>query len=234
MALLLKNGSFFFHVPKTGGTWVSEVLRKSGCVIGQVGSKHCFPYELGCSSRPLWHPNQIRDRVRLRLRATSPVNGWCFLRDPVSWYKSWFSYQQLRGWQPFFGSARYNGEHPLQELNYLSENPPDSFDEFLTVLCERSPQFLSRVYLKYLDSHRCKAIPYENLRNEIEGILVEKFKLEESHATALCKLSERNISRSKEIEISEAQINAIRNNESIFFNYPELFETKNNESNRFC
>ena len=33
MALLLKGGAVFLHVPKTGGRWVGKVLEESGFAV---------------------------------------------------------------------------------------------------------------------------------------------------------------------------------------------------------
>lgn len=40
MAIRLKNGSIFLHVPKTGGVWCEHVLRNSGLVEQPAGHRH--------------------------------------------------------------------------------------------------------------------------------------------------------------------------------------------------
>ena len=40
MALLLKNGAVFLHIPKTGGNWVREVLGKLDLIESEIGHKH--------------------------------------------------------------------------------------------------------------------------------------------------------------------------------------------------
>jgi len=40
MALLLRNGAVFLHIPKTGGNWVRGVLEKLDFIEGEIGHKH--------------------------------------------------------------------------------------------------------------------------------------------------------------------------------------------------
>lgn len=228
MALLLKNGSFFFHVPKTGGTWVSYVLRQSGCVVGQIGHKHCYPSEIGLSPKPLWHPSQWRDRFRIRYRASSPIDGWLFLRDPVSWYKSWYFYQEKRGWV-CFGSSGFDNAHPLEALNFFAKHPPGSFDEYVRVICERCPQFLSLMYLKFLNRNQCRVLPYGSLVSETRDLLTEEFELEKSYVEDLCKVPARNVSDGNNFKVSSCHANIIYRNESIYYDHPKIFEGQNNE-----
>ena len=41
MALVLRNDVLLLHIPRTGGTWVTDVLHRHRLVIGKIGSdKH--------------------------------------------------------------------------------------------------------------------------------------------------------------------------------------------------
>lgn len=40
MAVILKDGSVFLHIPKTGGTWVTSVLRELGLARCSIGHRH--------------------------------------------------------------------------------------------------------------------------------------------------------------------------------------------------
>ena len=37
MALLLKKGECFLHIPKAGGSWVSVILKEQGLVYKEIG-----------------------------------------------------------------------------------------------------------------------------------------------------------------------------------------------------
>ena len=37
MALLLKKGECFLHIPKTGGSWVSVILKEQGLIKKEIG-----------------------------------------------------------------------------------------------------------------------------------------------------------------------------------------------------
>lgn len=224
MAILLKNGSLFFHVPKTGGTWVTEVLRKAGCVVGQLGFKHSFPAELGCSPRALLHPSQLRDRYRLKYGVNSPISGFCFLRDPLTWYKSWYFYQVRRGWIRF-GSSSWDDPHPLSCLNSVADYAPNSFEQFLDIVCEEKHQFLSLMYLKYLDRNYAVALDYNNLVNETKALLVDVCELAEECAETLLDFPRKNESNSESLILSTSQMEMIKRNESIYFNHSGLFRS---------
>ena len=40
MAVILKNGAIFLHVPKTGGTWIQRTLQAMDLVRGNTATKH--------------------------------------------------------------------------------------------------------------------------------------------------------------------------------------------------
>jgi hypothetical protein len=49
MAYLLRNKAVFLHVPKTGGTYVHEVLKALDLVRGPLGNNHTD------FDRTVWH-----------------------------------------------------------------------------------------------------------------------------------------------------------------------------------
>ena len=40
MAVMLKCGAIFLHIPKTGGSWVTDVLADQGLIKKQIGQIH--------------------------------------------------------------------------------------------------------------------------------------------------------------------------------------------------
>src|SRR5512135_605059 len=93
MALLLKGGAVFLHVPKTGGRWVGRVLEASGLVESELGSMHAdadrvlMPF--GGSGRNLL---SYLVKRRLRLLPQNKPFMFCFVRHPLRWYESFFNY----------------------------------------------------------------------------------------------------------------------------------------------
>lgn len=85
MALVMPH-SIFIHIPKTGGSWVRNVIRRSGipsqeigpCDLGQIQVLHASIHQV---------PKKLR-RTRL---------AFAFIRHPVSWLKSKWAYAISRG-----------------------------------------------------------------------------------------------------------------------------------------
>jgi hypothetical protein len=69
------NDKFLFlHVPKTGGTWVTQAMEAAGV-------------ELERARTDMWHPNL--EQVDRRGRFT-----FAFVREPLSWYASWWQWSR--------------------------------------------------------------------------------------------------------------------------------------------
>jgi hypothetical protein len=139
MALLLKDGSVFLHIPKTGGTWVRRVLKKMNLVDKEIGYFH------SCSTGKF---------------------VFTFVRNPFSWYESWFKYQESNGWKNF------ENWHPCSILNGLGSN---NFETFLKNVLSHHPGFISNLFFSYtsnasfvgkqenLRENLCKALSLSNI-----------------------------------------------------------------------
>jgi len=70
-----------YHIPKTGGMWVRQALRAWGikateCRAPGVSTQHATPSHF---------PDHTGPRIVV-------------VREPVSWYSSWYRYQTWKGW----------------------------------------------------------------------------------------------------------------------------------------
>jgi len=89
MALQLEK-SVFFHIPKTGGSWVRKALKQAGLSRG----------ELGCN----WHagiqnlPNHICEHNKFHEVNCDGLFTFAFVRHPVSFYISYWCFKMKRGW----------------------------------------------------------------------------------------------------------------------------------------
>ncbi|MEM9017777.1 MAG: hypothetical protein AAGC68_12250, partial [Verrucomicrobiota bacterium] len=92
MALILKNGAVFLHIPKTGGTWVSKVLREEGLVACSMGHRHAnWLHLLAPGNQGLGRNLEYAyKRVRF-LRPRPRPFLFCFVRHPLDWYESFYS-----------------------------------------------------------------------------------------------------------------------------------------------
>ena len=142
MAILLKSGGLFLHVPKTGGNWVTEVLESNELVFAHVAGKHAGPAQLA----PLEHLLEIPRRYDRPNRASF---RFCFVRHPLSWYESWYRMNVDRGWPEW--AVDEDAWNPSVELNGLGAS---TFDRFIENVLRHRPGFLARLYRFYAaDAH---------------------------------------------------------------------------------
>lgn len=122
MALILRN-SVFFHIPKTGGATVRACLRKAMGADRELGMDHSIPAEF---------PQVIS--------AKAP---FAFVRNPESWYLSFFGYRLQDNWILPMNAGRTALD------NYCQSN---NFDEFIDKVYTRCHGYLTTLYGMFLDS----------------------------------------------------------------------------------
>ena len=147
MAELLKSGAVLIHVPKTGGTWVREVLRKLNLLYrdSRMGLKHSTPEHINdilrfrCGHfirhwpfRPTVTPKKLRDAFK-----------FCFVRNPLRWYESWWKYMAGH-WHPW-EADRW---HPQRMIDNCGD---DDFNVFLANILRNRPGYVSEMYSWYTE-----------------------------------------------------------------------------------
>lgn len=172
MAIILKNGSVFLHIPKTGGNWVTEVLYKSNLVKEKIGHKHatinqlCYP-SIYRSTKLFKHFVVNRN---FGIFARKKPFMFCFVRHPLSWYESWFKYmsQDNRKWQ-FWGDERdIRNWHPNAMLNGLGDS---DFNGFVRNVANKRPGYVSELYGWYTTPEVDFIGKQENLREDLIRVL---------------------------------------------------------------
>lgn len=151
MALLLGEGAIFLHIPKTGGTWVREVLKEQGLVVASFGHLHA-DYR---HTQYYWqqYPEHIVP-LALKRRSLSPALKkdsfvFCFVRHPLSWLESWWSFMTSQNWPDWSKrQARFRRWHPTQPLERYRP-VSGTFPEFLEFVIAQVPGFVSGLYARY-------------------------------------------------------------------------------------
>jgi hypothetical protein len=175
MALVLKNGAIFLHIPKTGGNWITDVLEKNNLVTGSLGFKHADIDRLfvpSLNSEKMLLKYFLKRRMESILGRILGTSGnqkpfmFCFVRHPVTWYESWFKYmsQPSRHWWAW-GDERANEVwHPNSMLNGLGD--PD-FNQFVRNVVRKRPGYVTEMYGWYTKSQIDFVGKLENLQEDL-------------------------------------------------------------------
>jgi hypothetical protein len=154
MALVLIDGSVFLHIPKTGGTWVTKVLTDAGLVRREVSKKHADIDRLV----NYWHR---KGRTQL------PPFVFCFVRNPIKWYESYFKYvsQPRVNWKTWGTTPSGTvGWHPC---NMLNECKSDDFNEFVRNVVRVRPGYATELFGWYTKAPVHFIGKQENLREDL-------------------------------------------------------------------
>ena len=155
MALPLKTGWLFVHVPKTGGVWVRRALREAGFVDDD-------DEEVDPGVAPWPVPASASSGMR-RLHATAcsighdPARSFCFVRHPLAWYRSLWAHGARDGWGP----------HEF----VLDQYGCDDFLEFMDRCVRAFPTgFVSLLYRIYTEGAGYVG-RYERLKEDLRAAL---------------------------------------------------------------
>ncbi|MGJ8593508.1 MAG: hypothetical protein ACSHXF_13235 [Aquaticitalea sp.] len=163
MAIKLKNGAEFLHIPKTGGTWVSSILNENNLISSDKGHKHAdYDANLFDFDSNLFPMGKGRKRNLLLLlsllktkgimKDTSHLNQpfrFCFVRHPLLWYESWWKFMETVKWRDFGKTNSPNMWHPNAILNGLGSS---DFNEFIWNVIQKRPGYVSELFMSYTKS----------------------------------------------------------------------------------
>ena len=154
MALMLKNGLVYMHIPKTGGNWLTSLLEKNDLVTGAAGHKHATYEALVCT-----------DAGKQAKAAGAAISGYfCVVRNPISWYESWYKYQCHREWRRWGVPGDLLRWHVMAGLNMAA---PADFNVFMERVNYQSPGFVSHLYSRYTLGSGALVLKTETIRDDL-------------------------------------------------------------------
>jgi hypothetical protein len=172
MSFRLKNGAVFLHIPKTGGTWVASLLERLDLV-----DRPLEPH--GDFERLFWngrfHPDGkvFRNLLRRRLGLLPPPIDpacfkFCFVREPLGWYVSWWRYMEGMNWRTWGSETDPYLWSPLAMLNGLGS--PD-FNTFVENVNRKRPGFVTELFGRFARPSVDFIGRQENLRDDFLAAL---------------------------------------------------------------
>jgi hypothetical protein len=177
MAFLLKNGAVFLHIPKTGGTWIKHVLEDMGLIQAQLGHQHSD------WDRAFWHDKLHKDgkvaKYLIRRAVRSPraqarieptCFKFCFVREPLRWYESYWRFMQALNWNwKTWGDEKDPYKwHPCAMLNELENS---DFNAFVLGVNKKRPGFVTEMYGWYVRPGIGFVGRTENVRHDLRRAL---------------------------------------------------------------
>lgn len=115
---LTRTNTLILEVPKTGSKWVRAAIRRARIPHEQIG------------------PDEWRGHAPLSVHGRDYSFIATFVRNPITWYQSYWAYRMEGGWRPHF------------ELDRRCQS--DSFVQFLRNAAFHMPGFLNRVFETYV------------------------------------------------------------------------------------
>ena len=172
MALLLKSNAVFLHIPKTGGTFVTKVLEELNLVESHFEVGHAnFP-------RLFWHDRLhadgkvFRNLVRRRLGWLPTINPnafkFCFVREPLSWYVSYWRFMEGVSWKRWGDEKNPRQWHPCAMLNGLGSS---DFNTFMSNVNRKRPGYVTELYGWYVRPDVNFVGKQENLQQDTMKVL---------------------------------------------------------------
>lgn len=186
MTTELIDGSIFLHVPKTGGTWAYEVLRRLRLIRRPVGKNQGGHSDF---TRALLYP---RNKPRWR-EWSNPANlslhnllapgrhaklpfTFCFVRHPVSWYESAWRFL------PTIPQAKratwINAEKRLKRIMHpfgiACRCLHSDFNHFVHNILQAFPGYVTWIYTLFAPPEVSFVGKQESLTNDLIAVLRDR------------------------------------------------------------
>lgn len=146
--------SIFFHIPKTGGIWVKTAMKAAGLrysATSNVTGSHPFNLKRAHATPDIVVPRALDGRL-----------SFTFVRRPVAWYRSYWSFRSRKG-------ARRDEKFPADGLW------SDNFDQFVNNLLDAYPGGFVSTLFQYYTGENGEKVGFvgtqENLVDDLVKVL---------------------------------------------------------------
>ena len=158
----VKNDLLYLHIPKTGGNWLTKLLEDHGCVRRQIETKHAT-YDLVAG--------RLRRRSflerKLTLRGLEKLHYMAVVRNPLTWYESWFKYQTSKMFKDWGQGRNARKWHVMSPLNGITQT---DFNEFMLAIHHAHPGFVTAMYSAYVARAGAHVLKNETIREDFAAL----------------------------------------------------------------
>ena len=195
MTILLTNGAVFLHIPKTGGIYIHAVLDALGLVKAPLGHEHAdfdrafWNDRYHCDAKVLRHILRRAAGFR-RAPATMAPDAFrfCFVREPLKWYESYWRYMQSLNWREWGDELDPCRWHPNAMLNGLGSS---DFNEFIYNVNRKRPGYVTELFSWYVRPGVQFVGKQENLVTDIlRAFSLTNLEIDHSKFAAVGRLNE--------------------------------------------
>lgn len=124
--------SIFYHIQKTGGSWVRVAMRNAGL-------KYQRSERFGMTHPSCWHTEHSTPRDAKNLKG---LFSYCFIRHPVSWHKSFWSYRL---------KYKHKKLKPIQLKDPIEYHWNDNFNKYLSGILDEFPNgYLTEMFGEFI------------------------------------------------------------------------------------
>jgi len=186
MAVIL-NKSIMVCTPKTGSTFCRDVVKKLRILQGTIG--HIHDKWENINDQSAWQEKKFK---------------FCFVRNYVDWYKSFWNGRMKYGWRPVIKT----------DVNFLDVYcRANNFEEFIDNVFDRYPNgFLNDLFRRYAKG--CDFVGrFESLREDLTTAL--RMAGEDFNEGVIMKYPARNISGSEKLKVPYKTIEKINEREGL-------------------
>ncbi len=177
MAIQLTDNATFLRIPKTGSAWVRSILEKNNLILAYKGHQHGdFDANL-FGNRSMTGRQHLAEALHLLKGRVFPNSmnknvrspfRFCFVRDPFSWYESYWKFMEGRGWNDWGKINSSQHWHPCAVLNGLGSS---DFNEFVWNVVNRRPGYVSELFYSYTKLGISYIGKTETLREDLLAVL---------------------------------------------------------------
>ncbi len=157
MSALLYQNAIFLHIPKTGGSFVRQVLLATRSLRFDYSHEHA-DMERTINCRGHYPANFLRSSWRLGKNIDTHARQcfkFCFVRNPFSWYESFWRFMEDHQWRKFSAHRKKNPlgirVDPWSPFEILENLPHSNFNTFMEAVIHTHPGFLTRLFGSYTD-----------------------------------------------------------------------------------